>query len=135
MKVAVIALALFAAAVSATSPPAPYAPAPVYPDTPPTYQYQYAVADDYAGLNFGANEGRDGYATSGEYSVALPDGRIQTVKYTVSDAQSGFVADVTYSGEAKYEPYKPAPSPPAYRPAPPAYKPAPSPPPAYKPAN
>ena len=47
----------------------------------------------------------------------------------------GYVADVSYSGEAKYPEYKPAPSQykPVYKPAPaPAYKPAPAP--AYKPA-
>jgi hypothetical protein len=38
--------------------------------------------------------------------------RIQTVTYTVADAYSGFVADVTYSGEARYDnAYKPAPAP------------------------
>nr|XP_040573371.1 cuticle protein 7-like [Lepeophtheirus salmonis] len=97
--------------------PAPYHPAPSYKEDPAVYQYQYAVSDEYAGLNFGADEARDGYSTQGKYSVALPDGRIQTVSYNVADAYSGYVADVTYSGEAKYEPYHPAPAP--YKPAPP----------------
>ncbi|XP_071750120.1 uncharacterized protein [Lepeophtheirus salmonis] len=115
--------------------PAPYHPAPSYKEDPAVYQYQYAVSDEYAGLNFGADEARDGYSTQGKYSVALPDGRIQTVSYNVADAYSGYVADVTYSGEAKYEPYHPAPAPykpaPVYHAAPAPYKPAPSP---YKPA-
>ena len=124
--------AFFALAAADNAPsyaPAPaYAPAPkyaaepAYADVPPVYAYNYAVADDYSGSKFNAGENRDGYATSGSYSVSLPDGRIQTVTYTVSDAYSGYVADVTYSGEAKYAPapapYKPAP---AYAPAP-AYK-------------
>ena len=66
-------------------PPAPYHPAPApyhapaYADVPPAYNFAYAVADDYSGSTFGASETRDGYATSGSYNVALPDGRIQTV--------------------------------------------------------
>ena len=101
-----------------------YAPAPAYKEEPAVYAYNYAVADDYSGSRFNAEENRDGYATSGSYSVNLPDGRIQTVTYTVSDAYAGYVADVSYSGEAQYPPtaapkaYKPAP---AYAPAP-AYK-------------
>nr|XP_040573935.1 cuticle protein 7-like [Lepeophtheirus salmonis] len=114
--------------------PAPYHAAPTYKEEPAAYQYQYAVSDEYAGLNFGADEARDGYSTQGKYSVALPDGRIQTVSYNVADAYSGYVADVTYSGEAKYEPYHPAPAPykpaPVYHAAPAPYKPAPI----YKPA-
>ncbi|XP_059096780.1 uncharacterized protein LOC131891267 [Tigriopus californicus] len=39
-----------------------------------------------------------------------PDGRTQTVTYTV-DGYSGYVADVQYAGEAKYEPYQPKPPP------------------------
>ena len=118
--------------------PAPsYAPAPTYPDAHPVYNFEYAVQDKegYAPVHFGQNEHRDGYATNGQYHVLLPDGRTQTVTYTVGDAHTGYIADVQYSGEAKYEAasaYKPAPAP-AYKPAPaPTYKPAPAP--AYKPA-
>eukprot|EP00094_Tigriopus_californicus_P007911 TCALIF_07615-PA protein Name:"Similar to resilin Pro-resilin (Drosophila melanogaster)" AED:0.27 eAED:0.27 QI:0/0/0/0.33/1/1/3/0/77 len=60
--------------------------------------------NDYSGSNFGQSEQRDGYSTSGQYHVALPDGRIQTVTYTVADQYSGYVADVSYSGQAKYGP-------------------------------
>ena len=55
----------------------------------------------YSGNNYGQNESRDGYATSGSYYVALPDGRVQKVVYTVN-GDSGYVADVSYTGEAKY---------------------------------
>ena len=53
---------------------------------------------------------------SGEYRVALPDGRTQIVTYK-ADHYGGFVADVKYEGTAVYPPapkggygpYKPAP--------------------------
>ena len=112
-----------------------YHPEPKYQDHPVNYEYTYAVKDDYSGLHFGANEKRDGYSTNGQYHVALPDCRIQTVTYTV-DGYGGYVADVSYSGEP-CEPKYHAPAP-AYHPAP-AYKPAPAPyhppRPSYKPAT
>merc|ERR1712045_854800 len=104
--------------------PAPYHPAPVVHkpapyheptyDEAPVYKYGYAVADDYSGAAFQQNENRDGYATAGEYRVALPDGRTQIVTYNVADAYSGYVADVKYEGVAQYpeaKPYHPAPAP------------------------
>jgi len=78
-------------------------------------QYAYTVQDSYAGVDFNANEERDHYVTSGSYQVALPDGRVQTVTYTVTDADSGYVADVSYAGEATYA--EPAP----YNPPKPSY--------------
>jgi len=78
------------------------------------YQFTYAVADDYSKSSFNAEETSDGASNvAGSYSVALPDGRIQHVKYT-SNGYDGFVADVTYEGTAVYpeEPvYKAAPAP------------------------
>jgi len=92
----------------------PYKPAePEYPTVPPKYAYGYEVQDAYSGADFGQEEERDGYVTSGSYRVALPDGRIQTVTYK-SEGDAGFVADVQYEGEAqypKYEPKYPAPAP------------------------
>ncbi|XP_071746628.1 cuticle protein 19.8-like [Lepeophtheirus salmonis] len=118
-----------------TQTPFPYHSSPAYHPVPSNkedlavYQYQYAVSDEYAGLNFGADEARDGYSTQGKYSVTLPDGCIQTVSYNVADAYSDYVADVTYSREANYEPYHPTPAPyepaPVYHAAPAPYKPAP----------
>ena len=72
----------------------------------------------FSGANFGASEARDGYNTNGEYHVALPDGRTQTVTYTADG--NGYIADVKYTGEAVYAPapaYAPAPVKP-YAPAP-----------------
>ena len=124
-------LAILALAAADNAPRYGYAPAPapVYAykeaayDEPAVYAYNYAV-DDYNGVKINAGEQRDGYATSGSYSVVLPDGRLQTVNYQVADAYSGYVADVVYTGEAVYPAY----SKPAYAPAPYAaapYKPAP----------
>ena len=93
------------------------AAAPSYPDEPAKYTYSYAVKDDYTSNNFGADESRDGYATSGSYYVSLPDGRLQKVTYSVN-GEGGYVADVTYEGEAQYPEVKP------YSPPAPAYKPS-----------
>ncbi|XP_037077184.1 cuticle protein 7-like, partial [Pollicipes pollicipes] len=87
--------------------------------------FDYSVDDYESGSKFAANENSDGKQTSGYYTVALPDGRVQTVKYTVDD-YAGYNAEVTYEGEAQYpeEPeYKAAPAP-VYEAAP-VYKPAP----------
>ena len=110
---------------------------PSYADVPAKYQYEYAVADDYSGVNFGANEARDGYSTYGEYRVALPDCRTQVVKYNTADGNSGYVVEVTYEGTPCYDTYKPAHKAPGYHAPAPVYKPAPAyhaPAPAYKPA-
>ena len=104
--------------------PAPYHPEPQYKEEPRPYAFEYAVNDHYSGANFAQNEKSDGHNAEGSYTVALPDGRIQTVKY-VADHYDGFNAEVTYEGEAQFPEYHPAP---AYKPAP--YKPAPAP---YKP--
>ena len=99
-------------------------PAPAYgPVHVPSYTFSWAVKDDYTKNDFGQDETREADQTKGTYHVLLPDGRVQTVTYTV-DAYSGYTADVTYDGEAQYpdtpayKPYTPAP----YQPAP--YQPA-----------
>merc|ERR1711981_390962 len=118
-------------------PPPVYkpAPAPVYKAAPPPYkaphpeaklppqpyQYEYGVADQYTGTNFQSVENQNAEGTVvGSYRVNLPDGRVQTVTYT-ADHYGGFVADVSYEGEAQYPPekeHKPyAPPPPKYAPA------------------
>ena len=93
-------------AVAAGAPTGPLVAAPAYAAQdlaePPVYTYQYGVSDDYSGANFQQSESRDGYTTSGSYSVALPDGRTQTVTY--SDNGDGIVKDVTYDGVPQYGP-------------------------------
>ena len=100
---------------------APVYKAEVYPDEISPYTYTYAVADDYSKANFNAQESSDGAGNAqGSYTVALPDGRIQTVTYT-ANGYDGYVADVTYDGTAQYPEYVPAA--PVYKAAPvvPAY--------------
>jgi len=94
---------LYHAPVARTSHVAPAYGAPeVYPDEVLPYTYQYAVADDYSGSRFTASETDDGTAArTGSYSVNLPDGRIQTVNYHANDID-GYVAEVTYTGEAAF---------------------------------
>ena len=99
--VAPVAHAVHAAPVLAHPAPA-YGPAEVYPDEVSPYTYNYAVADDYSASNFQAAESSDGTGNAeGSYSVALPDGRTQHVNYH-SDPVGGYVAEVTYDGEAAY---------------------------------
>ena len=89
----------------------------MYFQPPQPHSFNYEVKDEYYN-NFGHSESNDGKATTGSYHVALPDGRHQTVTYKADDY--GYVADVKYQGEPKYD-YKPAY--PAYKaPAYPAYK-------------
>ena len=103
----------------AYKPTPAYKPAPSYHEPqysePAYYNYGYEVVDHYSGVNFGASEDRNDKVTSGSYHVLLPDGRIQTVTYTVT-GYNGYVADVQYSGYAKE--YKAAP---AYKPTKPTY--------------
>merc|ERR1712055_462067 len=106
--------------------PAYHAPAPpVYPDEPQPYSFEYGVHDDYTGANFNAGETADGAGNvEGSYSVALPDGRTQHVTYHADD-YNGYVADVTYEGEAHFDevPYH-APQPAYHAPAPSYHAPA-----------
>ena len=103
--------ALVAVALAA---PQKYAQQPQYSDAPAKYAYDYKVQDATSGVDFGQNESRDGASTQGSYYVALPDGRVQKVTYSVN-GDGGYVAEVTYEGEARY-PTASA-SKPAYRPA------------------
>ncbi|XP_047471355.1 cuticle protein 19-like [Penaeus chinensis] len=75
------------------------APTPSY--APAKYDFNYAVNDPPSGNDFGHEEARDGDRTQGSYYVLLPDGRLQRVTYNVN-GDSGYVADVTYEGEAQY---------------------------------
>merc|ERR1711937_431547 len=86
------------------------------------FAYEYGVADDYSKNNFRKTETQDAEGkVAGSFTIALPDGRIQTTTYT-ADHYNGFVAEVTYEGTPVYPPepkeghghaapvYKPAPA-------------------------
>nr|XP_027219311.1 pro-resilin-like [Penaeus vannamei]XP_027219312.1 pro-resilin-like [Penaeus vannamei] len=95
LRFAVIAVALV---VVAARPSDPYRhPPPTYGDAPAEYQFSYDVKDDYSKNDFGHSEDRSGYNTKGQYQVLLPDGRFQTVEYTVTN-DSGFLANVEAKG-------------------------------------
>jgi hypothetical protein len=82
--------------------PAYHAPPPQYKEEPHPYSYEYGVHDEYSGANFNAGETADGTgAVTGQYSVLLPDGRTQHVKYH-ADHYNGYVAEVTYEGVAHF---------------------------------
>ena len=106
----VLSLATSALADSAPqygAPPAYKAPVVKYVEEklpPQPYAYEYGVADDYSKANFRKTETQDAAGNvGGSFTIALPDGRIQTTTYT-ADHTNGFVAEVTYSGEAVYPP-------------------------------
>merc|ERR1719402_405317 len=97
----IVASALIAAAYAA-APPRYGAPAP--PPPPQPFAYEYGVADDYSKANFKKTETQDAEGVvKGSFTIALPDGRIQTTTYT-ADHYNGFVADVTYEGTPVYPP-------------------------------
>jgi len=81
---------------------APVAVEPVAPPQP--YAYEYGVADDYSNSNFKKAETQDANGNvAGSFTIALPDGRIQTTTYT-ADPVNGFVAEVSYEGTPVYPP-------------------------------
>merc|ERR1712106_629540 len=104
-----VILSALVAAISAAGPPAygpppAYHPAPVEKLPPQPYAYEYGVADDYSKVNFKKSETQDAEGkVAGSFTIALPDGRIQTTTYT-ADHHNGFVAEVTYEGTPVYPP-------------------------------
>ncbi|XP_037801739.1 pro-resilin-like [Penaeus monodon] len=73
-----------------------------FESTEAKYNFNWAVSDDSSSNEFGHQEARDGDDTQGSYYVQLPDGRLQKVAYFV-DGDDGYVADVTYEGEAHFD--------------------------------
>ena len=101
--------------------------------TPQPYDFSWAVNDYYNDYEH-SEKSVDGNVVTGSYRVVLPDGRTQIVTYRADSY--GYVADVKYTGEAKYPEYvennykATTYSAPAYRPTAPTYSA-----PAYKPTG
>ncbi|EFX72276.1 hypothetical protein DAPPUDRAFT_59192, partial [Daphnia pulex] len=68
---------------------------------PMPYTFDWAVLDEPSYNDFGHKENSDGKVVDGTYYVVLPDSRKQVVTYKADDY--GYVADVKYEGEAKYD--------------------------------
>merc|ERR1719516_475421 len=88
--------------------PVPAAPAPyahkVEKLPPKPFQYKYGVQDDYSKAAFLKEESQDANGVvNGVFKTNLPDGRIQTVRYSTSP-EGGTLAEVTYEGEAVFPP-------------------------------
>ena len=125
-------VALASGALAKSVPVAP----PAYEARPLSYSFGYGVQENYYPTIFGHDETAEPSVVNGCYSVLLPDGRTQTVRYTADPAgYGGYNPTISYStdGSGCNGKYVAAPAPPAppkvYRPAPPPTTPRPPPPP------
>merc|ERR1712008_557582 len=79
-------------------------PAPggdVYDERPDPFHFEYGVHDDKYHTDFSEQRsGDESGSMKGEYTVALPDGRVQHVIYHADGGYGGTIMEVTYSGEA-----------------------------------
>ena len=74
-----------------------------YHEQPDPFKFEYGVHDDHYYTDFSEHRAGDEYGNIvGEYQVALPDGRIQYVKYTADGNYGGTIMDVSYKGEARH---------------------------------
>ena len=74
-----------------------------YDEKPDPFHFEYGVHDDKYYTDFSELRTGDEYGNIvGEYQVALPDGRIQYVKYTADANYGGTTMEVTYKGEARH---------------------------------
>lgn len=62
---------------------------------PMPYDFTWAVQDPDTGNSFSHVENSNGVDVTGEYSVLLPDNRLQIVRFT-SDPVNGYQAEVSY---------------------------------------
>ncbi|XP_049771902.1 cuticle protein 19.8-like [Schistocerca cancellata] len=139
-SVAVLACLLAAAHAGLVAPPhLPAAPAPAPAHlvaydhyAPPSYRFDYAVADSHTGDAKTQFEHRDGDRVTGAYSLIDADGTTRIVEYTADD-HNGFQAVVKRVGHPTPAPPRavvvaaPAPAPAAHAPVYAAPAPAPAP--------
>lgn len=59
------------------------------------YNFEYGIEDSDSGNQYSHRVDSDGQYVTGQYSVLLPDGRTQIVKFT-SNPFDGYVAEVIY---------------------------------------
>merc|ERR1712243_326997 len=72
-------------------------------EKPDPFQFEYGVHDDHYYTDFSEHRSGDEAGNIyGEYQVALPDGRIQYVKYEADGHYGGTVMEVKYDGEARH---------------------------------
>ena len=74
-----------------------------YDERPDPFHFEYGVHDDKYHTDFSEQRsGDESGSMKGEYTVALPDGRIQHVIYHADGGYGGTVMDVKYDGEARH---------------------------------
>ena len=74
-----------------------------YDEKPDPFHFEYGVHDDKYYTDFSEQRTGDEYGNIvGEYQVALPDGRIQYVKYKADANYGGTTMEVSYKGEARH---------------------------------
>ena len=73
-------------------------PEPSYPSHVPNYNFQWQVLDTYSGNDYGHKESREDKVTTGSYHVALPDGRVQRVTYSVDGYGRTNFLSITFLG-------------------------------------
>merc|ERR1719153_357587 len=77
-----------------------------YDERPDPFHFEYGVHDDKYHTDFSEQRSADESGNmKGEYTVALPDGRIQHVIYHADGGYGGTIMEVSYSGEAHHPDY------------------------------
>ena len=77
-----------------------------YDDRQDPFHFEYGVHDDKYHTDFSEQRsGDESGSMKGEYTVALPDGRVQHVIYHADGGYGGTIMEVKYSGEAHHPEY------------------------------